>query len=56
MSREEQDIAAVTAGAGPARPEWSAPVLRTLGDLATLTQALDNKGRNDGGSGFGKRT
>ena len=36
--------------------QWSSPQLVRLGTIAEVTSKIDRIGRNDGGSGLGKRT
>jgi hypothetical protein len=54
----QQDRTVPPRGTDSAEPllPWTTPVLHELGDLRTLTRAVDNLGRNDGGSGTMKRT
>lgn len=56
MSGGIEKTATTSAAAREGRAAWSAPVLRTLGDLSALTQKVDNVGKSDGGTGSMKRT
>ena len=39
-----------------ARRSWSAPRLERKGTVAALTTRVDNKGNDDGGTGFARRS
>jgi hypothetical protein len=56
MPNREQLAQTVESGPSAHRPSWKTPLLSTIGDLQTVTRAIDNSGRNDGGSGGMKRT